>query len=74
VNPGAKLGAYTLLLVAVLGGGAALGTAAGPIGISGDAGDSHASSRHAEDPDAVLGGELPAGGLMVSQDGYTLVP
>lgn len=74
MNAGAKLGAYGLLLVAVLGGGAALGTAAGPIGISGDAGDAHAPGGHAEEPDAVLGGELPVGGLMVSQDGYTLVP
>ena len=72
MNPGAKLGAYGMLLVAVLGGGAVLGAAVGPIGISGGGG-AHATG-HAEEPDAVRGGELPAGGLMVSQDGYTLVP
>lgn len=74
MNAGARLGAYGLLLVAVLGGGAALGTAVGPIGIPGAAGDAHTSGGHAAEPDAVAGGDLPAGGLMVSQDGYTLVP
>ena len=74
MNPGAKLGAYGLLLVAVLVGGAALGAAAGPIAVTGGGDDAHASDGHAEEPDAVLGGDLPAGGLMVSQDGYTFVP
>lgn len=72
MNAGAKLGAYGLLLVAVLGGGAAVGSIAGPIGVSRDAGH---GAGHAEEPDpAGADVELPAGGLLVSQDGYTLVP
>jgi hypothetical protein len=74
VNAGAKLGAYGLLLAAVLGGGAALGAAAGPIGISGGDDGAHSTGGHADEPDDLLGSELPAGGLMVSQDGYTFVP
>ena len=71
MNAGAKLGAYGLLLAAVLGGGAAVGSAAGPIGVTGDA--DHGAG-HADEPVAAVGTELPAGGLLVSQDGYTLVP
>jgi hypothetical protein len=69
VNAGTKLGAYGLLLVAVLGGGAAVGAAAGPIEVAGDA--AHDEGGHAEETESA---ELPAGGLLVSQDGYTLVP
>lgn len=72
MNAGAKLGAYGLLLVAVLGGGAAVGTAAGPIGVTGKA---EHRAGHAEEPGAVaMDMDLPAGGLLVSQAGYTLVP
>ena len=75
MNAGAKLGAYGVLLAGVLGGGAAVGAAAGPIDVGGEA--DHAGM---EMGDMVMGEteaaatELPAGGLLVSQDGYTLVP
>lgn len=65
---GAKLGTYGLLLVALLAGGAAVGNAAGPIDVgSGE----HAEGGHEGDAGTA---ELPAGGLLVSQDGYRLVP
>jgi hypothetical protein len=68
VNAGLKLGAYGLLLLAVLGGGAALGAVAGPIDVGGTA-------RHdTDDQDEAMTADLPAGGLLVSQDGYTLEP
>ena len=63
MNAGAKLGAYGLLLAAVLGGGAAVGAIAGPIDVGG-------STPH--EPAATS--ELPAAGLLVSQDGYTFEP
>nr|MBA3803012.1 hypothetical protein [Acidimicrobiia bacterium] len=63
MNAGAKLGAYGLLLAAVLGGGAAAGAIAGPIDVGG-------STPH--EPAATS--ELPAAGLLVSQDGYTFEP
>jgi hypothetical protein len=83
MNAGAKLGAYGVALLALLGVGAAVGGAAGPI----DVGDTHAHDTHnptttttdthggghaAEEP--TMTSELPAGGLLVSQDGYTLEP
>lgn len=69
MNAGAKLGAYGLLLAAVLGGGAAVGSAAGPIDVGGSA--EHGGGHSEEVATAT---ELPAGGLLVSQDGYTFVP
>jgi hypothetical protein len=70
VNPAAKLGAFGLVLLAVLGGGAALGQAVGPIDTAATArGDmDHGGDGAADmaDHDAV-----PAG-LQVAQDGYTL--
>ena len=64
-----KLAAYGAVLVVVLGGGAGLGAAAGPI----DGGGSESGDGHSEvaggDPTPV---ELP-GGLAVAQDGYRLV-
>lgn len=68
MSAGAKLGAYCLLLVAVLGGGAAVGNAAGPIDVGGE---EHDEGGHEADAGTA---ELPAGGLLVSQDGYTFVP
>jgi hypothetical protein len=68
VNAAVKLGSYGLVLAAVVGGGAAVGDAVGPVDVGDDAGH-EADAGHA-------GGEgtaaLPAGGLLVSQDGYTL--
>ena len=85
MNAGAKLGAYGLLLVAVLGGGAAVGAAAGPIDVGGSPDHAGMDMGGAGTDDAGMGDmvmgetesattELPAGGLLVSQDGYTLVP
>lgn len=72
MNAGARLGAFGVGLVAVLGVGAATGAAVGPI-------DTSSSSVHHE---AATGSgaagpgddALPAGGLLVSQDGYTFAP
>ncbi len=68
MNTGTKLGAYGLVLAAALGGGAAVGGAAGPIdvGDSGDHGGGHAEAAPTSD--------LPAGGLVVAQDGYVFRP
>jgi hypothetical protein len=68
VNAGLKLGAYGLLLAAVLGGGAAVGAAAGPI----DVGDGE--PHEVSEGEAAVGSGLPAGGLLVAQDGYTFAP
>lgn len=67
MNAGAKLAAYGLALVAVLGGGAALGSVVGPIDVGGDGDGGHGGG----DPVEVRA--LPAGGLLVAQDGYRLV-
>lgn len=68
MNPGAKLAVYALVLAAMLGGGAAVGSAVGPIDIAdgGEHGADHTPGS-ADDPASAL----PAGGLLVSQDGYT---
>lgn len=70
MNAGAKLGLYGLLLAAVLGGGAVVGAATGPIDVGDEGG--HGDGGHAGGRGGP--GELPAGGLMVSQDGYTFAP
>src|SRR5512145_1978202 len=72
MNAGLKLGAYGLALVAVLGVGAAVGTAAGPIDVGGSA--NHDSDDNAMDDTMNETTELPAGGLLVAQDGYHFVP
>ncbi len=69
MNAGLKLGAYGVALVAMLGIGAAVGAAAGPI----DAGGSP-SHDSAMDDTMNETTELPAGGLLVAQDGYHFVP
>jgi len=68
VNPGLKLGAYGLLLAAVLGGGAAVGAAAGPIDVGRS--PAHDTPAMGDMPAAAL----PAGGLLVAQDGYAFEP
>ena len=72
MNVGAKLGAYGVAVVALLGVGAAVGNAAGPI----DVGDTATHDTHDSPPteETAMNSELPAGGLLVSQDGYTLEP
>ena len=72
MRAGVKLGAYGLALVVVLGVGAAVGTAAGPIDVGGSS--SHASDDHDANDSMIEASELPAGGLLVAQDGYRFVP
>jgi hypothetical protein len=68
VRAGTKLGAYALVLAAALGGGAALGGAVGPIDTSSPpAHDTHAGGD-------TVPSDLPAGGLLVANDGYHLEP
>jgi hypothetical protein len=71
VNGRTKLGAFGLALVAVLGGGAALGQAVGPI----DTATATATGGHEMDhrTDTIEHDATPAG-LQVSEDGYALVP
>lgn len=69
MNAGAKLAVYGVALAAVLGGGAALGSAVGPIDVGSDDGGSHGGGH--DDAQAEVG-KLPAGGLLVAQDGYRL--
>jgi hypothetical protein len=71
VKAGTKLGLYGALLVAVLGVGALVGVVVGPIDVGGS--DSH-TSAHAEPAVAEGTTELPAGGLLVAQDGYRFEP
>ena len=65
-----KLATYGAVLVIVLGGGAGLGAAAGPIDVgSTESGEAAHSTPAGGDPTPV---ELP-GGLAAAQDGYRLV-
>jgi hypothetical protein len=77
MNTPARLGAYTLGLVAVFGAAAAIGSAVGPVGPATRDTASHTQS-HPESPmdtsaqqGSAAGTHLP-GGLQISQDGYTL--
>ncbi|MGK2947411.1 MAG: hypothetical protein ACSLFP_02465 [Acidimicrobiales bacterium] len=74
MNAAAKLAAYGLVLAGMIGGGAGIGTAIGPID-TGDDGGEHGAGHSGSAPEATPApGELPAGGLLVSQDGYTFEP
>jgi hypothetical protein len=73
MNAGTKLGAYGLVLAAVLGGGAVVGAATGPIDVGGDAPHDTHTEEDATMPTTSTA-ELPAGGLLVAQDGYSLEP
>lgn len=74
MNAAAKLAAYGLLLAGMIGGGAAIGAAVDPID-TGDGGDQHGAGHSGSTPEATpASAELPAGGLLVSQDGYTFNP
>jgi hypothetical protein len=72
MNARTKLGAYGLLLVTVLGGGAVVGAAAGPI----DVGDEPHTTTHTaqQEEEPAVTSDLPAGGLLVAQDGYAIEP
>lgn len=67
MNPGAKLGAYGLVLVAALGAGVLAGSGAGPIDVGSDA-------EHSTQETTMITDSLPAGGLLVSQSGYEFIP
>ena len=74
MNAAAKLAAYGLVLAGMVGGGAAVGSAVGPID-TGDGGNDHGAGHSASNSGATPAStELPAGGLLVSQDGYTFDP
>jgi hypothetical protein len=73
MNTPAKIGAYTLGLVAVFGAAAGIGNAVGPVG---PAETPHSAPAHTESGEHGVASEgqsaeLP-GGLLVSEDGYTL--
>jgi hypothetical protein len=84
-NPAGRLGAYALVLGLALGGGAAVGSAVGPIDVDEPAPhDDHAGTSAGTSAGAASGtghevaaagteAALP-GGLAVSQSGYTFAP
>jgi hypothetical protein len=75
VTPRVKLGAYGLLLAAMVGGGAAVGAAAGPIDVGGSPAHTTTEPAHdTTDEDTTMTSDLPAGGLLVAQDGYSFEP
>jgi hypothetical protein len=84
VNPGAKLAGFTVVLAAALGGGTALGRAVGPLDVTDDTAHGHggspdhgahtATAPEAPGTPATAAGGVGAGGLAVSQAGYTLAP
>lgn len=71
MRAGTKLSAYGLVLVAVLGGGAAMGAAAGPIGV--EDGPGHGTRREAEGGSARTEPSDQPTGLLVAEDGYRFV-
>ncbi len=77
MNTPTKLGAYALGLVAVFGAAAGIGSVVGPVGAAADDTATHGES-HAESPmdtsarPSSAAGTHLAGGLQISQDGYTL--
>lgn len=75
MNTATKLGGFTLGMLAVFGAAAGIGNAIGPIGPAGDDaphdGGAHTSASAGATADSAAAEELP-GGLMISQDGYTL--
>jgi len=69
-----RVASFGLALAAVLGAGATVGRAVGPIDVGNDAGNGGGADHgggHGAGP-ATGTRPLPAGGLLVSQDGYTL--
>lgn len=66
-----RLAAYGMLLAAVVAGGAAVGSAVGPIEV-GEAGE-HGGGGHTATDEAAEAPSLPAGGLLVAQDGFSFL-
>lgn len=71
MNAAGRLGAYSLVLAASLGAGAAVGGAIEPIDVGGDA--PHEATEAPADTTAERA-ELPARGLLVTQAGYAFEP
>jgi hypothetical protein len=70
MNTPTKLAAYALGLVAAFGGAVAVGDAVVPLGVEAH-GDTHAESGHGISADRTADDDMP-GGLMISEQGYTL--
>jgi hypothetical protein len=66
MNTAAKLGGFALAVVLAFGGAYGIGQATGPVGAAADL--AH-GGQHGPATTPTSGG-LPAGGLMVAQDGY----
>ena len=66
MNAPAKLGGFALVVILALGGAYSIGQATGPVGAAADTahGGQHGPAA------TPASGELPAGGLMVAQNGY----
>ncbi|MDQ4092796.1 MAG: hypothetical protein M3143_05150 [Actinomycetota bacterium] len=67
MNAAAKLGGFALVAGLMFGGTYGIGRLTGPVGAAPDT--AHGSSQHGAAP-TPASAELPAGGLMVAQDGY----
>jgi hypothetical protein len=75
VNAAGKLATFAVVLGVALGGGAAVGNAAGPLDVDdGDDMAQHNAGATAEPAPAAAGAEELPGGVLVSQSGYTLEP
>jgi hypothetical protein len=73
MNTPLTLSAFTLGLVAVFGAALGIGGAVGPVGPAAEDPATAGLDMAAEGPhEAAPAGQLPAKGLLVSQDGYTL--
>ena len=76
MNTATKLAGFALVLGGMVAGGALIGDGVGPIDIGDDSHDEHTTTTAMPGMGGMdmSGGELPAGGLLVTQDGYTLTP
>ncbi len=77
MKPALTLGTYAAALALVFGAAVGVGNAVGPVGTAGSepaahAGDHAAGAVHTEAPSRGTAAGLEAGGLAVSQEGYTL--
>jgi hypothetical protein len=72
MNTPLKLAGFALGLVAVFGAAVGIGSAVGPVGSTPEDSAAAGHDMAAEPHEAAAPGGLPAKGLLVSQDGYTL--
>ena len=72
MNTPLKLAGFALGLVAVFGAAVGIGSAVGPVGSAAESTGSGHDMAAAGPHEVAAPGELPAKGLLVSQDGYTL--